>query len=48
MQQSVQAQGGERFELARWVAGAGGAFLGSLVMGLDAAVWLLLGAQACG
>src|SRR6266498_3137038 len=36
----------ERFELGRWIAGAVGASAGALVLGLDAAVWLLLGAQA--
>ena len=36
----------DRFELGRWIAATLGASAGAFLLGLDAAIWLLLGAQA--
>ena len=45
--ESVQgSQDGERFELGRAAAGMAGAVIGPFLLGIDAAVWLLLAAQA--
>jgi toxin secretion/phage lysis holin len=41
-----EVQSGDRFDLGRWIAATAGASVGAFLLGLDAAVWLLLGAQA--
>ena len=45
MEELQRLESNGRFEGARAIAGTIGASLGALVLGLDAAVWLLLGSQ---